>query len=127
MLHAYADSEGFLSIGVGRLIDPRRGGGISKAESRFLLLDDMSRCEAECEDAFGAWWTGLDDVRGGVVTALCFQLGIEGLKNFIHFLSSMKARDWVTAARDLRASKLARQVPARIDRYCDMLLTGEWK
>ena len=36
-LSAYQDSMGFWTIGVGRLIDARKGGGISQEESRYLL------------------------------------------------------------------------------------------
>jgi len=127
VLHAYTDTEGFLTLGVGRLIDVRRGGGITKAESRFLLANDVSKAEFECGDHFTSWYPALDDVRAGVVTALCFQLGINGLLNFVHFLTAMRARDWAEAGRQLRNSKLAKQAPERIDRYCDMLLSGEWK
>jgi lysozyme len=127
VLHVYPDSEGLATIGVGRLVDQRRNGGITKAESRYLLANDISECEAECGNRFTSWWPQLDDVRAGVVTALCFQLGIQGLLNFVHFLAAMKAQDWVEAGRQLRASKLAKQAPDRINRYCDMLITGEWK
>jgi lysozyme len=34
VLHAYQDKYGYWTIGVGRLIDARKGGGISVEESR---------------------------------------------------------------------------------------------
>ncbi len=33
VLHAYQDSLGYWTIGIGVLIDKRKGGGITKAES----------------------------------------------------------------------------------------------
>ena len=47
VLHAYEDHLGYLTIGYGRLIDKRRGGGISKAEAEYLLLNDCRRVEQE--------------------------------------------------------------------------------
>ena len=35
---AYRDTRGNLTIGYGRLIDPRRGGGISNQEAEVLLI-----------------------------------------------------------------------------------------
>jgi hypothetical protein len=43
VLHAYSDHLGFTTIGVGRLIDKRRGGGITKEESKYLLENDIDR------------------------------------------------------------------------------------
>ena len=39
--HAYEDSEGYLTVGVGRLIDKRKDGGISHTEAMYLL-DDLA-------------------------------------------------------------------------------------
>ena len=40
---AYQDSLGFWTIGVGRLIDSRKGGGLSNEEIDFLLENDIKR------------------------------------------------------------------------------------
>ena len=40
---AYCDTQGYLTIGYGRLIDARRGGGITDAEAEFLLAGDIPR------------------------------------------------------------------------------------
>ncbi len=127
VLHVYPDGLGFLTLGVGRLVDQRRGGGITKAESRFLLANDISRVEYECDEAFGDWLTRLDDVRAAVIYSLCFQLGLDGLKNFVHFLAACKAGDWRLAQSSLMASKLAKQVPERTRRHGWALVTGEWQ
>ena len=43
---AYRDTRGYLTIGYGRLIDARRGGGITRQEAEFLLAGDTKRAEA---------------------------------------------------------------------------------
>jgi hypothetical protein len=77
VLHVYPDHLGFATIGVGRLVDPRKGGGITQEESRYLLRNDIARRIAECEQRF-EWWGLLDPVTlcplqrdgyGGDITA----------------------------------------------------------
>ena len=43
---AYRYTRGYLTIGYGRLIDARRGGGITSQEAEFLLAGDINRAEA---------------------------------------------------------------------------------
>ncbi len=74
VLHAYTDSEGYVTIGVGRLIDKRRGGGISAEESAYLLGNDISRTETDL-DARMPWWRDLDPVRQRVILNMAFNLG----------------------------------------------------
>jgi lysozyme len=52
--HAYPDSLGYWTIGVGRLIDRRKGGGLSDDEIDYLLANDIrgstssTRCARPC-------------------------------------------------------------------------------
>ena len=62
VLHAYSDSLGYLTIGVGRLIDARRGGGISGDESAYLLRNDIERKTGELLRR-APWVAELDPVR----------------------------------------------------------------
>ncbi|HXG70394.1 MAG TPA: hypothetical protein VNJ04_07255, partial [Gemmatimonadaceae bacterium] len=62
VLHAYQDSLGYLTLGIGRLIDKRLGGGITHAEALFLLNNDVDRKVHELVARF-PWFTGLDPVR----------------------------------------------------------------
>ena len=47
ILHAYPDSEGWLTIGIGHLIDKRKGGAISQRVSRLLFEDDIALATAQ--------------------------------------------------------------------------------
>ena len=43
VLTEYKDHLGYSTIGVGRLIDKRKGGGITKEESAYLLNNDIDK------------------------------------------------------------------------------------
>ena len=45
--HAYEDTLGFLTIGVGHLIDGRRGGGLSPDEIDYILTNDIAEKSAQ--------------------------------------------------------------------------------
>lgn len=122
--HVYDDHLGFATIGVGRLVDKRRGGRLSDEEIAFLLENDIRQ---KCDDLDSAipWWRDLDPVRQRVIVNLCFQLGISGLLGFKNTLAALKRGDYAMAAAGLRSSKLYQQTPARTERRARMIETGE--
>lgn len=126
VLHEYKDHLGYSTIGVGRLIDKRRGGGITREESRYLLRNDIHRRIAECEHRF-EWWDSLDDVRQGVIVCMAFQLGTNGVANFRKMIAAIKVRDWTTAEKEALDSTWAKQTPARARRMARILKTGVWE
>ncbi len=123
VLHAYRDSLGYTTIGIGRLIDKHRGGGITREEAEMLKRNDIDRVRAEL-DARLPWWRGLNAVRQRAVQNMGFQLGINGLLGFTASLRLIQAGDYRSAASNLRASLWARQTPARADRVIRMIETG---
>lgn len=126
-LHAYQDSEGYWTIGVGRLIDPRRGGGISKEESAYLLRNDIARVTADLDRAL-PWWRSLSEARQRVLLNMGFNLGVgstkKGLLSFRNTLAAIERGDYVTAARGMLASKWARQVGVRAERLAQLMREG---
>lgn len=125
ILHAYQDHLGYWTIGAGRLIDERRGGGISYAEAMFLLSNDVHRVELEVINRM-PWVMALDEVRQVAVLNLAFNLGINGLAKFGNTLSALQRGDWPAAANGLRNSLWYRQVAKRrSERIIGMLLSGE--
>src|SRR5690349_3320190 len=73
VLHAYRDHLGYLTIGCGRLIDARRGGGISREESDYLLANDVAGRVAALE-AMYPWFAAIDPVRQSAFVNLAFNL-----------------------------------------------------
>lgn len=125
-LTAYQDHLGYWTIGVGRLIDARKGGGISRAESALLLQHDIERVERAIRRAL-PWADALDDARFGVMVNMGFQLGVAGLLGFAQTLASIKAGEYSHAADRMLASRWASQTPARATRLAEQMRSGRWQ
>lgn len=125
VLHAYADHLGYLTIGWGRLIDKRKGGGLSQAEADLLLDNDLARVEAALVDTL-PWFRGLCEPRRAVLAGMAYQMGLEGLLGFRSTLASVRDERFADAAEGMRRSLWARQTPARARRMAHQMETGEW-
>jgi lysozyme len=117
----YTDTVGKLTIGVGRNLTDV---GLSDAEVEFLLSSDVARVIEQLSPL--AWYVALDPVRQGAVENLAFNLGINGLLHFPHFLAALAAKDWQAAAHELQTSKWAEQVGQRAVRLEQQILSGQW-
>jgi len=125
-LHAYQDHLGFWTLGVGRLIDQRKGGGISRRESRFLLANDKETVMAGL-DARLSWWRMLNEPRQAVLMGMCFQMGVDGLMEFRNTLNFVRTGQWLEAAKGMLASRWAAQTPERAKRMADQMRYGVWQ
>lgn len=123
--HAYHDSFGFLTIGVGRLIDVRRGGGLSDSEINFLLANDIAEKTAQVLEAL-PWASKLSEPRLGVLLNMAFQMGVSGLLQFKRTLGSIEDGQYGEAAVEMLDSLWAQQTPERATRLAKQMLTGEW-
>ena len=117
--YPYTDTVGKLTIGCGRNLDDR---GLSDEEVAYLLNNDINLCIGQLLEF--PWFPDLDPIRQRVMVDLCF-MGIGKLRGFKRMLAAMAARDYVTAAAELLASKYASQVGKRADTLAQMLRTGE--
>lgn len=124
--HAYPDSEGYWTIGIGRCIDARRGKGISYPEALYLLDNDIREATGEVLDRL-PWALALDDARQGALVNLTITLGIGGLLGFRRMLAAAERGDWEAAARELLDSRYHQQVGARAERLAEQLRTGQWR
>lgn len=125
-LHAYKDHLGFDTIGYGRLIDKRKGGGISQDEAEYLLANDIGKVQDELEWKL-PWFSKLDDARKGVLLNMAFQMGIAGLLKFNKTLTFVEAGDYKAAADNMLKSLWAKQTPARAQRMAEQMRTGQWQ
>lgn len=122
--HAYKDTLGLLTIGIG------------------CLVDASVRCDGLCNEAINAqfehdsadarrWAAALpgfaacNDVRRAVLVSMCFQLG--DLHDWPHFKAALGAGDFNAAADAGLASLWASQTPERAQRAMNMLRTGAWQ
>lgn len=124
--HAYADSEGYLTIGVGRLVDKRKGGRLRDDEMEYLLRNDIEETAAALRDRL-PWFTGLDEARQGVLLNMAFNLGVSGLLGFRQTLALVERGDYQKAAEEMLNSKWARQVGSRANRLAEQMETGRWQ
>lgn len=122
--HAYQDSEGYWTIGVGRLIDKRLNGGLSADEIDYLLDNDIRRIVAEANTFH--WFSELDDVRQEVIVNMLFNLGLERFSGFHRMIAAIIRGDYLDAAREGLDSKWARQVGTRAIRLMKALESGRW-
>ena len=124
--HAYQDHLGFWTIGVGRLIDQRKGGGLSDDEINLLLRNDIERFTREVVTAL-PWVTGLNEPRQAVLIGMAFQMGTAGLLGFKQTLAAVRDQRFEHAAALMLRSKWAEQTPARARRMSLQMASGEWQ
>lgn len=132
VLYAYTDSRDLLTIGVGRLIDPKNGGGISREESRYLLANDIRKWMAIAGQ--WDWFDSLDWARQGVIICMLHQLGARGVSNFKGMLGAIARKDYGAAADEMLYrrppapgwSDWHMQTPKRCELMAQAMRTGEW-
>jgi lysozyme len=122
--HAYSDHLGFLTIGVGRLIDERKGGGLSDDEIDYLLTNDIRKAEGIARSY--PWFDELSWERQGVIVLMIFQLGAGGLNNFQKMRAALERKDYEAAATEMLDSAWRAQTPARALRMANIMKTGVW-
>ena len=121
--YAYLDSKGFWTVGYGRCVDRRAGGGISTDEALFLLRNDIAGVAAALDIAL-PWWIHVGHVRGAVLADMAFNMGTAGLLKFHKMLGHVERGEWDEAADDLLDSQYAREVPARAAENARRMRTG---
>jgi lysozyme len=127
--HEYKDSLGYSTIGVGRLIDKRKGGGLSDDEIDYLLANDIRDTIADLDREL-PWWRTLSPARQRVLVNMAFNLGIgserlgTGLLGFKNTLAKIRSGDYAGAAVGMLQSRWASQVKGRADRLAEMMKEG---
>lgn len=120
---AYQDHLGFWTIGVGRLIDKRKGGGLSADEIDYLLQNDVDKVVQQVLEKL-PWVKNLTSNRQAVLYAMAFQLGINGLLGFKNTLRLIEQGKYDEAATNMLKSKWATQTPARAKRTAELMRKG---
>ena len=116
-LKPYICPAGKVTIGVGRNIQDN---GISEAEARYLLKNDIIRCWAELHKAL-PWALKLPSEVQDVLCNMTFNMGIGKLLGFKKALAALKAGQWNTAAAEMLDSDWARQVGRRATELAEIV------
>ena len=136
VLKVYRDHLGWLTVGVGHLVDARKGAdpapfgaplklgdAITAAQSEQLLAADIAAKAAELDKAL-PWWRKLSDTRQRVLLNMAFNLGTEGLLGFTNTLRMVQGGAYSAASEAMLRSKWATQVGERARRLSDMMAAG---
>jgi len=127
VLHKYKDSLGYETIGVGHLLDKRKGGkdlrtilgvdkdNITRDEADVILVDDINKTSKELYKALPWLETKPLNIQNDL-TNMAFNLGVGGLLKFKNTLKHLENGDYKRTAAGLYQSKWRRQVGARADR-----------
>lgn len=121
--HAYQDSLGYWTIGVGRLIDKRLGGGLRDDEINYLLNNDVEEAHVTAQKLV----KNFDDLtsnRKAVILHLAFNLGYTKLVKFVNTLKAVNEGRWEDAARGMENSLWYRQVGDRSKRLVKLMREG---
>jgi len=122
---AYQDSEDLWTIGVGRLIDEKKGGKLSADEIEYLLDNDIDKIINQTTREFD-WYYDLSEIRKEVILNMAFNLGIGGVKKFKNMIGALKRHDWEDAAREMLDSKWSGQVGQRAIRLSEAMRLDNW-
>ena len=124
--HAYQDSLGYWTIGVGHLIDKAKGGALPDFIIDTLLEHDIEKHKRELIAAL-PWFTDLDPPRQAVLVNMAFNLGTAGLLKFTNTLRAIRSGSYSEAAMHMLESKWATQVGVRAQRLAAQMETGVWQ
>lgn len=120
--HVYQDHLGYWTIGVGCLVDARKGGGLCDEAIDVQLEHDIAHFRQQAESLPG--YATLNDVQRAVIVSMLFQLGsLAGWPNFRRALADGNLDAAAEAGLD---SQWAKQTPKRAQRQMQMLRTGVW-
>jgi lysozyme len=126
VLHAYECTRGAITIGYGRMIDEKFGGGITREEAAYLLGNDIQRVTRELQSSL-PWVIRLSEPRMGVLMNMCFQLGLAGLLKFKNTLALIRGGRYDEAAAEMLDSTWAKQTPERARRLALQMRTDTWQ
>lgn len=121
---AYPDTQGYLTIAIGCLVDKRvKGAGLCNAAIEAQFEHDSARAKADASALPGFEYA--NDVRQAVLISMCFQLG--NLHDWPNFRKAVAMGDWeAAAAAGMDSAWYKTQTPERARRELQMLGSGQW-
>jgi lysozyme len=120
MPHEYKDTLGYSTIGYGRLIDKRKGGGITEAEADYLLGNDVDRAWDQLKKAL-PWIIDQPEAVQQALSMMAFQMGVKAVTGFSTTLRLIKSGSYAAAADNAMQSLWARQTPNRAKKVTNLI------
>lgn len=122
VLHMYFDTKGMATIGYGRMIDSRLGGGITKDEALFLLKNDIKRIKQEASTL--SFYPSLNLRRKYAILDMLYNLGLPKFLKFKKMIAALEVGDYDRAAEEALDSKWRHDVGDRALRIARDLKHG---
>ena len=116
----YLDTEGHLTIGIGRNLDAL---GVSDDEIELMLVNDL-QWVVHALDSNLPWWRDMPESWQRGLANMCFNLGYPRLSKFKKMLAALEAGDGEEAAVQALDSRWAKQVGARAERIAELFRSG---
>ena len=121
----YKCTAGYLTIGWGHNLDAN---GIKTKFLQTMYDDDCDDKVAEMKRHAALAWIfddgQMNQVRRDAFVNLAFNLGVNGLANFVRTLQAARECDWHWCANELKGSKWYGQVGRRGPRIVNQIETG---
>jgi len=117
--HPYKDTEGILTIGVGRNLEK----GLRPDEIDLMFENDLRDAETDARSLFPAF-DSLSDNRKAVLLNMSFNLGKARLSAFHKMIEAVNHDDFEEAATQMLNSKWAVQVGNRAQRLAKAMREG---
>ena len=117
----YEDSEGILSIGVGRNLEDV---GLRDDEIQLMLDNDIKVVREQLSHV--DWFRNLNGPRQRVIENMVFNLGWSRFMGFKKTIAYIIQHNYEAASREMLDSKWAVQVKSRAIRLSNIMRTGEY-
>jgi lysozyme len=119
-LKPYLDTVGKMTIGIGRNLDDR---GISNDEANYLFMNDVDEASEQIMEMFPLF-NGWSENRRNALIDMVFNMGITRFLGFRKMIAAIKNGDWFSAAKEMRNSSWAAQLPTRVAELSAMVEKG---
>ena len=122
--HVYKDHLGYYTIGVGKMVDERKGGALPDSIIDAILDHDIRQFIKELDTRAPSWQEHPPSVCRAI-TNMAFQMGVPALMNFKKMWLALDRNDYRRAADEALKSKWAKQTPERAIRMAGMIRNAE--
>lgn len=124
--YVYKDHLGYETIGIGFLVDKRKGGGLRPEEIEFIFNNRVRLIAEELERRV-KFMGALNDARYAVMINMAYQLGVNGLIAFKKTIDYIGDGFYEKAAKEMLDSTWAKQTPKRAKEMSEQMRTGKWQ
>ena len=117
----YYDGLGFVTGGIGHLLDPRKGGTLPDKVIDLLFQMDV---DEKLNEFFVRipWAANLSEPRQRALVNMAFQMGVDGVLKFENMLRCLQAGEWEAAVSAAKDSAWATQTPNRCNLVTSLFL-----